>query len=345
MIPGSGESKQQIRLLAVTRKPDMPSFRERIANNIELLRDRGIDVAIRVLPHPLSEQRRVIDEARDFDGVWWQRHLLSPLLLPRLRRSAKRLVFDFDDPIRWSSRGGGRRSLSRRFGFAAILRRADAVFAGSRYLEGLSRRYCERRYVIPMPVEVPDDVTPHEVTNGPVELFWFGSRVTQVYLDEIRSPLEAIGERGFEVRLRVVAPAPFALDRLSVDYRPWSRDEEDRALRECHIGLCPMPDTIWTRGKCPYKVLRYMSFAMPWVGSAVGENLVTAGVHDGVERGLCAGDETGWVEALSRLIGDAALRRDIGVRAYDYVNRHHRRETLADRQATAWREVLAAPRR
>jgi len=75
------------------------------------------------------------------------------------------------------------------------------------------------------------------------------------------------------VRLRLVGHEPIAFGGIEVDFRPWSPGEQDLALRECDIGLCPMPDTPWTRGKCPYKVLQYMAHAMPWVGSAVGENL------------------------------------------------------------------------
>jgi glycosyltransferase involved in cell wall biosynthesis len=130
---------------------------------------------------------------------------------------------------------------------------------------------------------------------------------------------------------------------LAVDFRPWSPDEQERALLECDIGLCPMPDTVWTRGKCPFKVLQYMAYGMPWVGSAVGENIITSGRNDGVgrERGVCAAESAGsWGEAILALVGDDVAREQMGRRGRAYVEATHDRTALVLRLESLWRGTV-----
>jgi glycosyltransferase involved in cell wall biosynthesis len=183
-----------------------------------------------------------------------------------------------------------------------------------------------------------------ETPSSQVQLLWLGSRSTQKYLREIGQALAEVGRLRPNARLRVVGHEEFAAGPLKVDFRRWSPGEQDQALGECDIGLCPMPDTPWTRGKCPYKVLQYMAASMAWVGSAVGENLVSAGAEDAPDpRGLCAASEEQWVSALTRLIDDAALRRSMGASGLVYVRRVHEREMLADRLAEILRSVVGRP--
>ena len=104
-----------------------------------------------------------------------------------------------------------------------------------------------------------------------------------------------------------------------------------------------MPDTPWTRGKCPYKVLQYMAGAMPWIGSAVGENIRIAGEQtDGVGPGITADDAPAWAAALRQLIGDSTLRQTMGQRGRDCVQQHHDRNVLADQLAALWFKVTGS---
>jgi glycosyltransferase involved in cell wall biosynthesis len=336
MSPDSTPSR--LRLVAVTRKPGSPSFEQRILRYIEPLAQRGIDIETRVLPKRQLAQRRCVRALGGFDGVWWHRHLLSSWWVGALRGSARRLVMDFDDPVIFSSRHGGRRSLSRRLRFAHLLHRCDALTVASDALRTLALPYCSRVVVVPMAVEAPRAPAPRSESAGRT-LLWIGSPPTQPYLERIRPALEALGRRHLDLTLRLVAHAPMRFDSLTVDFRRWSPAEQQLALEECDIGLCPMPDTLWTRGKCPFKVLQYMANGMAWVGSPVGELLVMAGDRPEDARGLCPDGETGWVEAIERLAGDAGLRLAMGRRGHAYVREHHDRATLADRLAAFWRGV------
>lgn len=331
------------RILAVTRKPESASFQQRIENYLTPLVANGVEVECRHFPKAQRKQLEVINQCGDFDGVWWHRHLLSPWWLPRLQRTAKRLVFDFDDPLPYSARGGGRISVTRRWRFGRLLMRCDAALTASRHLAEMAEVYCRNVVVVPMAIDLPATPPRLEERVGPLQLLWVGSRATEPYLDIIRPALAAVGDMDHEVRLRLVAHSPLEFSRLPVDFRPWSPEEQERGLRECHVGICPMPDTVWTRGKCPYKVIQYMAYGMPWIGSAVGENIRTAsGPDESDVRGLCASTIGQWVEAFKRLIGDPDLRSRLGCHGRDYVEREHAREHLVNRLAAIWRDVIKA---
>lgn len=327
-----------LRVLAVTRKPDSPSFEQRIAAYIDPLSMQNIHIDCEVLPTSTRGQGAMIDRCGQYDGVWWQRHLLLPWRVPRLRRAAKRLVFDFDDPMIYSARAGGHASFARRVRFAVLLRRCDATTAASNHLADLARPYCAHANIVPMAVDPPVESVPVSDRPGPAQLLWLGSSATQSYLDLIRPVLEQIGSARRDITLRIVGHVPLTFGDMKVDFRRWSLEEQDLALRQCHIGLCPMPDTVWTRGKCPYKVLQYMAHAMPWVGNAVGENLVTAG-NDPSPRGFCVQNADGWRSCLSRLLEDQSLAAAMGIRGRKYVQEKHNRAILTRQLA----EILRGP--
>ena len=333
-----------LRILAVTHKPDSGSFDQRVRHYIEPLRQRGIEVSWRQLPNGTVAQWRFLAAAGEFDAVWWHRQLLSPFgVVQRLRRRARRLVFDYDDPLIYSGRQGGHVSFARRIKFAAMLRRADLALTSSEYLAEIGRRWCDNVHIMPMAVDIADEPPAARPSNGLVELLWLGSRSTQHYLELIRPALEQLGAEAMPVRLRLVAHEAMRFGQLDVDFRPWSASEQEAALDQCHIGLCPMPDTPWTRGKCPYKVLQYMAAAMPWIGSAVGENTHIAGEQtNDVGPGIAADDANAWGAALRQLIADRALRESMGRRGRDYARQHHDRDVLADQLAALWFKVTGS---
>lgn len=312
-----------------------------------LLAARGIHVECATLPTSQRAQFKLLGTATEFDGIWWHRHLLSPWWLGRLRKSAKRLVFDFDDPLIYTASGGGRPSFSRRMRFRWMLKRCDAAFAASNLLADMARPMCKSTHVVPMAIDLPGKALAewrwrHGKSMGrPIELLWLGSLATQPYLELIRGALVRLGTRAKErlgnVKLRLVAHEPMKFGALEVDFRKWSHEEQEKALSECDVGLCPMPDTVWTRGKCPFKVLQYMAYGMPWVGSAVGENIVTSGEG---ERGLCAtATSDAWLIAIELLLADEGKRESMGRKGRAYVEATHDRAALVKRIESLWRGV------
>jgi len=133
-------------------------------------------------------------------------------------------VFDFDDPLSLSSRGGGRRSLTRQLRFAAMLRRCDAAFAASSYLRQLALPYCACTMIEPMTVDLPPSTPGRADHKKPIELLWIGQRSTQDYLEQIRRVLEQLGSQRHDVRLRLVAHEPMVFMQNMQELFAWYRD-------------------------------------------------------------------------------------------------------------------------
>jgi glycosyltransferase involved in cell wall biosynthesis len=153
---------------------------------------------------------------------------------------------------------------------------------------------------------------------------WSGSRSTLAHLRTALDALEIVHRRyGERVRFEVVGDRPLEDSPVRTDFVPWTAAGEVGALHRFDIGIMPLPDTPWTRGKCGCKGLQYMGCAIPAVMSPVGVNrdIVTDG-HDG----LLATTTDEWVDRLSALIEDGDLRRRIGAEG---------RRTVVDRFSVA----------
>ncbi len=329
-----------LKVLSLTRRPDSASYQLRVLDFLDALAKRGLAVTCRTIPKDRAGQRALRREMGEADVVWWHRYLISPWALGPWRRAARKLVFDFDDAICFASRGS---SWTRKMKFRHLLSRCEAALTGSDYLAELARPHCPDVRVIPMAIDPPSptDLPARAEPTGPVQLLWLGGKSTLRYLDAIAEPLRAVGAARPDVTLRLVTHEARDFGPLRVDFRPWSPQEQDRALRECDVGLCPMPDTVWTCGKCPYKVLQYMAWRMPWVGSAVGENVRLAGEAEHA-TGLLVGEGDDWPGKIGQLIDEPKLRSRLGQSGRAFVEAHRSRDRVADLLAGSFRQIAGA---
>jgi glycosyltransferase involved in cell wall biosynthesis len=187
------------------------------------------------------------------------------------------------------------------------------LIAGNDYLCEEARA-CHRPTVM---IPTPLDMTRYTLkaaknhTPGDVVLGWIGSRGTLKYLKQIAPALEVLGERFPGLTLKIVADDFFDLAHLPVIKKCWSVADEIADLHSFDIGLMPLTDDVWTRGKCGFKLLQCMAVGLPVVCSPVGANRQI--VADGVE-GYWASNHAEWVEKIAVLINDAALAQAMGRR-------------------------------
>ena len=298
------------RLLVISNNPDRASFRQRIGLYLGVLRDRGIDCEIRKLPAGMFQRKQVFCEARRFDAVLLHRKMLNAWDAFWLGRCGKPIVYDFDDAIMYSDRKPEQisRARFRRFGRSVSLSRL--AIAGNNYLADHARRYSPNVVVLPTAVEV--DVRPLPVErpdDGNVRLVWIGSRSTLRYLQELAPALEDLGRRHRNVILRIICDEFFDLKDMRVEKRTWSKQTEAADMMTSDVGLAPLPDNAFTRGKCGFKILQYQTVCLPVVASPVGVN--SEYVRDGA-TGFLASDRSQWVARLSALVQNAELRRTMG---------------------------------
>ncbi|MDP3157104.1 MAG: glycosyltransferase family 4 protein [Archangium sp.] len=253
----------------------------------------------------------------------WLAHLRAPV------------VFDFDDAI-WIHAVS---EANRRFAFLKNVEKiprvvglSHTVIAGNEYLATWARQHSRNVQVIPTCVDTDRFAPLSNRADSVVTIGWSGSPSTVAHLRPLLPALERVKARYQDrVRLRVMGDPTFSHAPLGLQGEAWSAEAELELLRRMDIGLMPLPDDAWTRGKCGLKGLVSMSMGAATVMSPVGVN--TEIVKHG-ENGLLARTDDEWVEALSRLIDDAALRQRIGAAG---------RATVVERYSVQrWQEPLAA---
>lgn len=226
---------------------------------------------------------------------------------PLLNLCSKRLLFDLDDAIFCRSDGGPSRTRQNRF--ARIARRCQQIWAGNRYLAEAAQRYNPSVAILPTSLEPAKYAIKTEKPKDHIDLVWIGSSSTRKYLRRALSVLEPVAKALPLLRLKIVADFDLPSESLRTVVVPWSEEQESRALSASHIGIAPMPDNLWTRGKCGLKVLQYMAAGLPVVSSPVGVN------RQIVEHGLTgfhAHSPEAWQTAIKRLVADPNLRRTMG---------------------------------
>jgi glycosyltransferase involved in cell wall biosynthesis len=270
-----------------------------VVQYLPLFRRDGIDVDHIDLPSGIWNRWKVFGRCSEADVVLHQKRLLPAWQFRALRRRAKRLVYDFDDPMIYAREEGRvRRSSTREKRFREILSLADAaiVHSGS---EGLAREFGARNvHVIPTPIDLPRWPMKESWASSRLTLGWSG---TSAHVGNLREIAPALRGR----RLRIVADQPCEIPGADVEFVPWTLDGEPGAVRSFDVGLAPLPDDPWSQWKMPYKILTYFAAGVPVVASRRG---AVESVLDDGDNGLLAGD---WTECFRRL-EDPALRQRLG---------------------------------
>nr|WP_255710116.1 glycosyltransferase family 4 protein [Pontibacter harenae] len=148
---------------------------------------------------------------------------------------------------------------------------------------------------------------------------WIGSHSTIPYLKLIEPVLQQL-EQKYSFRFVVIADQKPELKLRSLEYIPWKKETEIDSLLQLNIGVMPLPDTEWARGKCAFKALQYMALGIPAVVSAVGAN--TEAVPNKVVGYTC-NTQKGWYERLEQLIQDESLRERLGAEGRNWVQAHY----------------------
>lgn len=297
-----------MRILFLTEDASGPSTRYRVRQFLPALADRGVRFEVEPIPAGGVDRRALLDRAADFDRVFLQRRLLNPLDARRLARRARHLTFDFDDAILFpDSTTGRRRSLTRAVRFRCLARHADLRIAGSRGLAELAAPF-GRTEVVPTVVD-PGRYEPRPPgTRGALRLAWIGSRSTLPFLEDVLPGIEPAARDAVDLELHVIADVAPRRTALPIVPVTWSEEGEAAALAACDVGLAPLRDDRWCRGKCGLRLLQYFAAELATVASPVGGQ---AEILHGGRFALEARDARGFGDAVRRLAHDPELRAEL----------------------------------
>lgn len=304
-----------MKVLFLVPRKDKASTRYRVLQYLPFLDREGIEYEIVALSGQPRNRFALARRLRAADTVFVQKKLFSCLDLLWVRKLARRLVYDFDDAVMYKSGSVSNRQQARQHKrFVATAKRADLVIAGNRYLQQESLPYSREVRLLPTVLDMDRYTARKEGKGTPSEIIlgWIGSRGTLRYLQAIAPALEELGRRWPGLKLKIVADDFFDLDQVQVIKKPWAAADEIADLHSFDIGLMPLSDDVWTRGKCGFKLLQCMAVGLPVVCSPVGVNteIVTEG-----REGFQASTLEEWVVKLDTLIGDVRLRRQMGLLA------------------------------
>jgi len=282
----------------------------------------------------------------DCDVIWVYAELF-PFLPAQFERLAflggKPLIYDFDDAFFAAYQESPNALVRRGLGdkLEPLLRGAAACTCGNDYLRDYAARFCERTLVVPTVVDTGLYRPLGQIDgNGPPTIGWIGSPSTWV---DVRPLLPLLSDlhRETGARFRAVgAGAAAAADRFEgLDLVDWSEAGEVAEVQAMDIGIMPVRDLPFQRGKSGYKLVQYMACGLPVVASPVGVNrqIVTEGVN-----GFLALDDGQWREALLQLIADAQLRRRMGQAGRRLVEDSYSLASQAPRLVELFQSVAAS---
>lgn len=325
-------------LLLVYQDETLPSTRVRALNLVNELQSAGITLDAVQYPKGLARKLALINSMRGYGAVLIQKKLAHPIECSLIRRASRRLLYDFDDAVYIRDDSHERfESRSRMAKFKAIASRADVVIAGNSVLAEAASKV-SRGSVIVIPSAVPATGVPQKdydaAPSDKVVLGWVGTKGNLHHLSMLAGPLVRLAAER-KIALHVVSNAPYELSTVDVVNIPWSLEAQEAEIARFDIGLMPLPDNQWTRGKCAYKALQCMASAVPVVCSDVGANREIVG-----DGGIVAGNVRELYEALKRLVDDPALRRTMGIVGRRRVEEGYSIEAVGRRLAAVIRDVL-----
>ncbi len=260
-----------------------------------------------------------------------------------VRRLAKRLIYDVEDNIvsaRPPAVGRIRQLLGplvdRTRKVRLLIARADEVIVASPFLVEPYRTIARGKVHLIPPSLDTERICPTpsgEGMNSPPVIGWTGTFSSRIYLDLLGDVFRRLRQR-VEFRLRVIGNFDYDLPGVDVDVVRWSASREAADLQSLDIGVYPLLDDPWTRGKAGLKIIQYQAAGLPCVASDVP--LSRDQLRDG-ETGFLASDDDQWLDRLERLLRDPQLRREMGEAA--------RRDAVANYSTTAisglYRAILA----
>ena len=286
-----------IKIIFLTEPLNSPSTRFRVLQNIPELKKLNFDVTVEVIPKEISTRLKLFHSLIAYDVIILQRRLLQWWFLWYIRKKSKVLIYDFDDAVLFrDSNASDFYSFSRLRRFKHSLKFSDLIIPGNEYLRNVSLPYSDHVYVVPTGIDMQTYVPgPPHGSSQPITIGWIGSAPNLFYLKQLIKPVNALYRITKYFKLKIVCDDFIEGFECPVENKIWKKEEEVKDIQSFDIGILPLAEDPWTKGKCALKLLQYMSCGLASVSST--SEVTSSIVKDGI-NGFLASNASEWLEKI-----------------------------------------------
>ncbi len=265
-----------------------------------------------------QEERNILNTARNSDIIFIQKRLFRKKFIQKLKKKCGILIYDFDDIIHkthdnhWSK--STEKKIRRRF--ETICKASSLIIAGNSYLSTIASQFNNNIKILPTVVDASKYIQKQHFDSKNINIGWIGQPNNFDALEEISSVFTKIHLSHPEANLLIISKGTPDLLGISIYSSDWSEDTEVDSLQKVDIGIMPMSNNEWSKGKCGLKAIQYMAAGIPVVCSKIGANIDI--VRDNIDGYLVSNDDE-WYFQLEKLISDIELRKKLGNSGRDRV--------------------------
>ena len=285
----------------------------------------------------------VVKQAGEFDLVFLQKALMPLWAQKQLVAKQKPVIIDLVDAIFHSHQLNPRNfEWVRKWALQVRWKRLRFALIHSRCVildnpvnQQIVQKYNKNIVLIAGPIDTRRySPRPNERDDGKVVIGWIGNPLNTTYIRPLYGVFQRLAQAYPQVVFEFIGAQPFTLPGVELRFMQWDLDTEVENLHRFDIGIMPVPDDKWSRGKGGYKLLQYMALGIPSVASPVGINseLLSQG-----ETGFLVSTEEEWFQKLNELIVTAQLRQSMGQKARNLVASRYSFQVAAPRLITALR--------
>ena len=220
---------------------------------------------------------------------------------------------------------------------ASVMKNASLVLAGNKYLSDYAKHAGAKNVkIIPTVIDINKYSDKKIMDNEKIIIGWIGSPSTTKYVSGLESVFLKLKEK-YNIQISLIGASKSPFVKMPVEMIPWSEKTEVEEMKKFDIGIMPLIDNFWEKGKCGFKLIQYMGCALPVVGSPVGVNseIIDHGVN-----GYLASSNSEWFDYLEKLIKEKNSRVKLGINGKDKVKLDYSKQELKKQILSLYTNVI-----
>jgi glycosyltransferase involved in cell wall biosynthesis len=320
-------------ILFLIKSEKTPSSRIRVIDLKAHLAENNVPIEVREIPKNRHDKKKLFNEASEYPVTVLQKRLLNYFEFKRLRRHANKLVFDFDDAIYCRNASPSEfekdyHSRTRQRLFKRTVRNSDLVIAANTTLAEKVREFApdSKVEIIPSSIECSGiELKKDYNLSTPPVIGWVGTSSTLRYLEYL-APVFRQVQKKQPFTLRIIADKSLEIPGVTTEFVPWSLESQYPEMAKFDLGIMPLSEDPFSKGKAAYKLLQYLAVGLPTVSSPVGMNRELIGDN---QFGLKAETPSEFADAIFRLLNDQGLRENLGQSGHKLVKEKYSTKVVA----------------